>query len=435
MRRAAPTAIVWLLIATVAGGQTQSVAARLELADLYRAAETADPRIRELPLLERQWTLRNMNVNVLRLPSVTAEGLSQVQSDAPSAPIPGPSGRPLFSAPKTTVDALLRVEQRLFDPTVNAQAALLRAQLAEDQSRVRTAVYGVRQQVNDAFFAAAALEQRAGVLAASATELEARLRETTARVREGTALPADAAVVEATLLQQRQEEDELRTNRRAALDRLATIVGRAIDPDATLILPDLAMVARGAVAKLPDLRTRPEFAQFARTRERLARQRDLTTAQTQPKITAFGRVGYGRPGLNFIRDDFEPYGVGGVRLQWNAWSWGAPRREAEATSLQGDIVSAEEAALARSIVESTRGDVATIDRLERAIDVDRRIVELRAEVERSARARMNEGVMTAADYLARDTELLQARFAQAGHVVELAQARARVLTMVGVEVP
>lgn len=435
MTRACGFLIVVLLVTTWGAlGHAQSPAARLDLADLYRAAEAADPRLRELPLLERQWMLRDANVNVLRLPALSLETQAQAQSDAPAAPI-AVDGRPLFSAPKTTVDALLRVEQRLFDPTLPAQAALLRAQLAEDQSRVRTALYAVRQQVNEAFFAAAALEQRAGVLAASATELDARLRETSARVREGTALPADAAAVEATLLQRRQEEDELRTNRRAALDRLAIIVGRAIDADATIALPDLAAVTRDTRSRLPELRARPEFAQFARTRERLARQRELTAAQTQPRIAAFGRVGYGRPGLNFIRDEFESYGVGGLRLQWNAWSWGATRRDQEATTLQADIVGAEEAAFARSIVESTRDDLATIARLERALDTDRRIVELRIEVDRSARARMTEGVMTAADYLARDTELLQARFAQAAHEVELAQARARLLTMVGVEVP
>ena len=43
--------------------------------------------------------------------------------------------------------------------------------------------------------------------------------------------------------------------------------------------------------------------------------------------------------------------------------------------------------------------------------------------------------MTAADYVARESELLQARYAQTSHQVELAQARARLLTTLGVEVP
>jgi outer membrane protein TolC len=96
---------------------------------------------------------------------------------------------------------------------------------------VRTALFGLRQQVNDAFFAAAALQARAGALAATVADLQARLDEVNARVTQGTALPSEAAAVEATLLQRRQNEDELRTNREAALARLAILVGKLRDGD------------------------------------------------------------------------------------------------------------------------------------------------------------------------------------------------------------
>jgi|SoiMethySBSTD1v2_1073268.scaffolds.fasta_scaffold01146_21 outer membrane protein TolC len=407
----------------------------LELGALHRAAEAADPRVREVELLQQQWVLRDQNVSVLRRPSLGVESLGQYQSDVPVSPFLSPTGIPLFEAPKATFDSYLRVEQRLFDPTLTPQAALQRAQLAEDQARVHSAVYPIRQQVNDAFFAVAALDQRVGVLTAASAELDARLRETAARVREGTAVPAEAAAIEASLLQRQQEEDELRTNRGAAVTRLSLVVGRPIESTAVPVLPDLSDVARRAREQGTSTKTRPEFAQFARTRERLQRQRDAVVTQTQPRLTAYGRVGYARPGLNFIADEFDTYGLGGIRLQWNAWSWGTPTREAQLVTLQADIVSAEEAAFVRGLDQAVATDVATIDRLERALTTDSRIIELRAEVERAARVRLQEGVLTAADYVARESELLQARFAQASHQVELAQARARLLTTLGVEVP
>jgi outer membrane protein TolC len=122
-----------------------------------------------------------------------------------------PGGQTIFSPPKATFDAGVRIEQSLLDATLDARSALERSQLAEQQARVRTALFGLRQQVNDAFFAAAALQARAGALAATVADLQARLDEINARVTEGTALPAEAAAVEATLLQRRQDEDELRT--------------------------------------------------------------------------------------------------------------------------------------------------------------------------------------------------------------------------------
>jgi outer membrane protein TolC len=406
----------------------------LSLGELQRAAEASDPRAREIRLLEQQGELRDRNIAVQRLPALGIESQAQYQTDAPSSPVTNASGSPLFQAPKKTYDTLLRVEQRLFDPTVSRQAALQRAQLAEDQARVRTALYTLRQQVSDAFFAVALLDQRLGVLAAAVAALTARASEMDARVREGTAVRADFAAIEASRIQRQQEEDELRTDRRAALGRLATIVGRPIDPGATPVLPDLASeVSRIRTAELST--GRPEFAQFARARERLERQREAALVQTQPKLSAFGRLGYGRPGLNFIRDEFDAYGVGGIRLQWNAWSWGTPTRESEIARLQADIVKAEEEAFARTLEQSTGTDEATIERLERTVESDARIIALREEVERAARARMQEGVLTAADYVARQSELLQSRFVRVSHEVELAQARARLLVTLGVEVP
>jgi outer membrane protein TolC len=423
------------LTAAPAAAQEPPRQAQLYLGDLHRAAEASDPRARELGLLQQQWTLRDRNIAVQRRPAFGVESQAQYQSDVPLSPVTTAGGAPLFQAPKATYDSFLRVEQRLFDPTLARQAAVQRAQLAEDQSRVRTALYALRQQVNDAFFAAALLDQRAGILAAAIADLAARAAEVDARVQEGTALFADFASIEASRIQRQQEEDELRTSRRAAVDRLATIVGRAIDPAAVPVLPDLETAVRQARDKGLMPTGRPEFGQFARTRERLDRQREAAAVQTQPRISAFGRVGYGKPGLNFIHDEFDTYGVGGIRLQWNAWSWGTPTRESEIARLQADIVTAEEQAFARTLQQSTTTDMATIERLERALESDRRIIELREAVERTARARMQEGVMTAADYVSRQSELLQSRFARAAHEVELAQARARLLVTLGVEVP
>ena len=405
-----------------------------DLGTLQQAAIDTDPRMQQVALLNTQTDLRLRNISALRLPAVSVEGQGQYQSDvahlSPAPPVIGG----LFRPPKDTYDGSVRVDQRLFDPTVNAQGALERAQLAESQARVRTTLFTLRQQVNDAFFAAAALQARAGSLAATISDLMARLEEANARVREGTALAADAAAIEATLLQRQQDADDLQANRRAALDRLGTLTGQRLGETDALVLPDLAtLVARARQA--PDtLRARPEFEQFARTRDRLARLQELTAAQERPRLSTYARAGYGKPGLNFISREFESYGLAGVRLQWNAWTWGSGGREREALAIQQQVVATDEAAFARSLTTSIEGDETTIDRLRRSLASDERIVMLREQVERSTQVRLQEGVVTASEYLDRTAELLQARFARVGHEVELAQASAHLLTTLGLEV-
>jgi outer membrane protein TolC len=390
--------------------------------------------MRELLLYESQTALRLRTIEVERLPSVTALGQAQYQSDVPTAPFALPNGQPLFTPPKDTYDAFFRVDQRLFDPTRQPRLAIEQAQLAESQARVRATLFSLRQQVNDLFFAAALLQQQQGTLGATIADLEMRLRETTARVREGAALAGDAAAVEATFLQRRQDEALLRANRRAALARLAALTGRDISADAELVLPRLERAVAEARLSLDGLRARPEYEQFQRARDRFARQQEVVVATERPQVGAFARVGYGKPGLNFISDQFEPYGLAGIQVQWKAWTWGAANREREALAIQQQIVDADQAAFTKGIREGVLNDLATIDRLQDTLATDERIIALREEVERSIKVRFDEHVVTASEYLDRNAELLEARYARAGHQAELAQASARFLTTLGLEV-
>jgi hypothetical protein len=73
----------------------------------------------------------------------------------------------------------------------------------------------------------------------------------------------------------------------------------------------------------------------------------------------------------------------------------------------------------------------SIDRLEQLIATDDQIVTLREVVEQAALAQLEEGTITATQYLDRRTELERARLDQRQHTVELARARAAYLTTLG----
>ena len=225
----------------------------------------------------------------------------------------------------------------------------------------------------------------------------------------------------------------VRASRIAALLRLSNLTGRDVGEADTLAQPDVtAAVAEARRSSAAP--NRPEFVQYARTQERLAREQNAATQQDRPRVSAFARGGVGRPGLNFIDDEFQTYGMVGVQLHWRAWSGGTSGRESKALELQQQIASADEAAFTKALERATETDSTSIDRLQRAITLDDRIVELHEQIVRTSEIRFREGVLTASEYVDRTTDLLEARFAQAGHRVELAEAGARFLTSLGLEV-
>ena len=67
--------------------------------------------------------------------------------------------------------------------------------------------------------------------------------------------------------------------------------------------------------------------------------------------------------------------------------------------------------------------------------IDEQIVALREQIEREAALRLREAAITVAEFVDRSSELTAARLLRAQHRVELAQARANYLTLIGVDVP
>ncbi|MGZ8866996.1 MAG: TolC family protein [Thermoanaerobaculia bacterium] len=423
----------FLLLFAAALMPALAAAQPIDLGALQDAARSTDPRLQQLQLESEQLELRLANIVAERRPSLAVEGQAQYQSDVIQIPLRSPDGSPLSSPPKDTWDASIRLEQTILDPSLRARLAAERARLAEAIARVETALYAIRQEVNEAFFAAASLQEREAQIETAITDLEARLDETKIRVAEGAALPSDAATIEAVLLARRQDKLQLRAQREGALGRLEELTGRTITVADELALPDHSAATALALAEVGEVRSRPEYEQFARSRDRLAAQVDIVETRTEPRITAYGRAGYGKPGLNPLSTGFDTYLLAGIRLQWKPWDWGVAARERKQLELQRQTVESEEAAFERNLRKSVQNDIASIAKLTEVLDLDARIVELRELIERETRSRYEERAVTAAEMVDKTTDVLEARLLRAVHQVELAQARARLLTVLGLE--
>lgn len=401
--------------------------------DLLSQAVSADPRQRQLRLQEEATSLRLRNIAAERLPSLALDGQAQYQSAVTTIPIAVP-GVSIPTPPHDTYDAHLGADAPLIDPTLASRREVERARLAESRAQVRTTLFALRQEVTDAFFTAAGLQERISETDAAITDLSARLREMVVRFREGAALRGDTAAIAATLDERRQDRLALATDRGAALARLALLTGRPIGGDAVLVAPTMAALVADAARVLDTVRSRPEFEQFAATRQRLDEQSRLAAARERPRISAFARLGYGRPGLNALSSDFQSYWLAGVRVHWMPFDWGTTSRDQELLSLEREVVATNEAAFGRSLARQAQPTLATIVRLDSTLALDERIIALREQVAREARAQLAEGVITSATYVDKSTDLLVARLRRVQHRVALDQARATLLNTLGVEV-
>ncbi len=420
---------------------TAVVAARaqdtLDLPAAQRAALRSDPRGRQRELLRAATDLRVAVIASDRLPRLSVNGYASHQSDV-TRPNLGVSGLSLPELPKDRWQSTLDLEQRLYDGgDVARRRALEEARHAESQAAVDVSLYELRAEVNSAFYAAFLLDRRAREFGALVTDLDARLAAVRARVEAGTALGRDAAEIEAERVRAELRRDEARASRRASLAVLADLIGRPVDTSTVLALPTARPepappAEAGAIAAL---RRRPEFEQLRRSRARLEREVEVTSTENRPRLLAFGQAGVGLPGLDQFRRSSDAFWQAGVRLEWRPWTWRSAGRKAAALRLQQEVLETEEAALGRRLARAVAADLEDIARLEAALGAAERVVELRTEVERQARAQYDEGAITTPDYVEARTDVLEARLELERHRVELAEARSRYLTTLGIDAP
>ncbi len=406
----------------------------LELPAVQEAALRGDPRGRQRELLRAASDLRLHVIGADRLPQLSLNGYASHQSDV-TRPALGVPGLDLPELPKDRWQTTLDVQQRLYDGgEVGRRRAVERARHAEAQAAVDVSLYELRSEVNAAFYAAFLLDRQAREFDALVTDLEARLAAARARVEAGTALGRDAAEIEAERVRAGLRRDEARASRRAALAVLGDLIGAPMDTATVLVLPtgepERSRPADPAV--LATLRRRPEFEQLRRSRLRLEREVEATAAENRPRLFAFGQAGVGLPGLDQFRRSSDAFWQAGVRLEWRPWTGRSAGRRAAAFRLEQEVLETEAAALGRRLARAVATDLEDIARLEAALADDRRIVELRTEVERQARAQYDEGVITTPEYVEVRTDVLEARLELERHRVELAQARSRYLTTLGI---
>jgi outer membrane protein TolC len=411
----------------------QSTRDSLRLPNLRAMATASDPRAAQLELLASQSALRLRNIAADLMPALSMDGLAQYQSDVVNfnASLPGVE---LPTPPKNTYDARLNAQQRIYDPSINPRRAVERAQLAESQARVKSAIYSLNESANTAFFIALRSQNQIAELETTVRDLEAQIGVADARVKAGTALPSEANTLRAELIRRRQSVAEQHAALKAAIAVLSDLTGNPIDTATPLAMPDLEAAAANARSALDSTRSRPEYEQFERARKVLSLSDEVRAAQEKPRVSAFGRAGYGRPGLNMLSDKFQTYWIGGIQLQWTPWSWGSSTRDRQIALLQQRIITSEEEAFTAQLRRAVESDVATIDRLEASLTDDERIIALRENIFAETRARYRESVITSAEYVDRQTDVLSARLSRAIHRVELAQARAHLLTTLGMEV-
>jgi outer membrane protein TolC len=150
-----------------------------------------------------------------------------------------------------------------------------------------------------------------------------------------------------------------------------------------------------------------------------------------PKLYAFGQLGYGRPGLNMLNNEFDDFYIVGATLKWNFWDWNKTKREKQVYAIQKSMVTTKRENFTKNLSIDLQNRKAAIQKLEEALKRDADIVTLRSGITQIAQSQLNNGVITTSDYLNELNAETQARINLETHKIQLEQAKVSYLLGMG----
>ena len=394
----------------------------LTLARCYELAEAQAPLRRQMALNEAQAANNQERLATQRrLPQLAVNGQASYQSEVTKIPLEAP-GLHIPALSKDQYRLTLDATQTLFDGGATRRQQELEALSGQvSNQQVAVGLYRLREQVNGCYFGTLLTDENSRLRQGLRADLLQRRTALLARRANGVATGQDVARLDAEVLNLDQLLRELAATRAGLLRQLGELLGQPLPPDTQLEAP----------AELPPASPRPEPTLYAQQKALLAGQQQLAEARLAPRLSLFGQVGYGRPGLDFLRNDFHGYGQAGVRLNWNLNGYYTRRQDREALRLGQEVVAVQQAAFEQNQRVALAGQQTAVDRYQTLLETDKELIGLRAKIQATAAVQLDHGIIGFSDYFTEANHLTLARLSEQLHRLQLLQAQADAQTTRG----
>ena len=380
----------------------------LTLRQCLRAAQQNAVISSNFSVLNDLTDLKRANVKASNLPALSAYGKAWYQSDAISIPMQGGA----LEVDRFQYNGGLELDQKLFDGGLAGKALKLESFVLQAESgKIETDLYQLNNTVTDLFFQMILLDRKSGILKLQEEILVERSREMGSAVENGIVKKNDLQKIEAELMIVQQQIVDLDGTYQQLLVTLKVLTGIPVTGEIQLTLGD--------DPESFSEKSRPELSYFDSETRRLESMAELQKARYLPKLYAYGQAGYSYPGLNFYENQPDYYYVVGARLSWTIFDWQQNKREVEIIRKQKESIAVRQSDFDQKKTIAREKERAVQEKLDHMIALDQEIINKREAVRRGSETALENGTITATDYLEDLNAEIKARIDAESHVLEL----------------
>ncbi|HCB63227.1 MAG: transporter [Bacteroidetes bacterium GWF2_43_63] len=366
--------------------------AQLTLEQCYEKARNNYPLVSQYGLIEKSEAYNLSNAAKAWLPQLSFSAKATWQSEVIELPFTMPG---VGEMDHDQYQATLELSQTVWDGgATGARREMYKASSELEKQKYEVDLYTIKERVNQLYFGILLLNEQLNLNAVLLKDLETNYNRVEASMNNGMASQADLDAVRVEQLKAGQMKAELLASEKSFIEMLSAFTGENISIETVFVKPDASLISQETNSIL-----RPEVQLFDAQSNLFASQQKMVRAGTMPKLGLFAQGGYGKPGLNMLSNELNPFFIGGVRLSWNISGFYTQSNEIQLLKINqrgADIQKQTFLFNTNMKIAQQRNEIAKFQEL---LKSDDEIIRLRQGIQHTTEVRVENGTATASDLI------------------------------------
>ena len=382
----------------------------ITLEQCYQWSRENYPLIKKQELIKKaeQYTTKNALKGWLPQVNITAQ--ATYQNDVTQFPVklPNVNVEPLS---KDQYKVFADVSQTIYDGgNIRNQKNLAKIQSEVQTIQTEVELDKLKERINQLYFGILQTNKQWTQLQFTKLDIKEGIKKAEAQLKNGVIFRSNLDVLKAELVKIEQKEIELQAIKQNFVQMLSYFIKKNIDENTQLETPEKILLTKN--------NNRSELKLFDAQKQLLETQRKIINTKNTPKLGAFFQGGYGKPGFNMLKNEFDIFYIGGIRLNIPISGFYTQKNDLALLENQSQEIEIqrENFLFNQNFIEiQQRND---LEKIQNLIDKDNELIELRKNIKTASLAQLENGVINTNDYLREVTAEEQAILTKITHEIQ-----------------
>ena len=382
----------------------------ITLEQCYQWSRENYPLIKKQELIKKAEQYTTENALKGWLPQVNITAQATYQNDVTQFPVklPNMNVEPLS---KDQYKVFADVSQTIYDGgNIRNQKNLAKIQSEVQTIQTEVELDKLKERINQLYFGILQTNKQWTQLQFTKLDIKEGIKKAEAQLKNGVIFRSNLDVLKAELVKIEQKEIELQAIKQNFVQMLSYFIKKNIDENTQLETPEKILLTKN--------NNRSELKLFDAQKQLLETQRKIINTKNTPKLGAFFQGGYGKPGFNMLKNEFDIFYIGGIRLNIPISGFYTQKNDLALLENQSQQIEIqrENFLFNQNFIEiQQRND---LEKIQNLIDKDNELIELRKNIKTASLAQLENGVITTNDYLREVTAEEQAILTKITHEIQ-----------------